>query len=72
MFNSVLISTPDPTTFLNTIGAFSLPYFNELLLPALIIAGILVGGLLVSFIFHGIIGAFTGLLHFFGLGHKED
>jgi hypothetical protein len=53
---------PTATSTLASVGAWSAPFFDELIPAGYLVAGFLVGGILVNFVIIGIIRAFQWLV----------
>lgn len=66
--SSLLILLPDPTAVFTASAYYASPFFTQLLPIGLVLMGIAIGGLLVSFFMHGIYSAVHGSVH----GHKDD
>jgi uncharacterized protein (DUF697 family) len=62
MLTSVLYDLPNATDTLTSIGAYSLPVFNELMPLAWLLVGVVVGAIVVSLVVNGITNSLAGIV----------
>jgi hypothetical protein len=66
------VQNVSPTSSLAQVGAWSTPFFNELMPIALVGAGILIAGILAVFVIQALIGAFHFLIDNMHVGRSYE